>query len=153
MTDTKFWRQQWVNQQGGMIRLLCSFMTLTWHCMLKVQTSRCKIWFVRRHWSCQIDDNGYLNRSTTVPPLETSFNCSDFRFSKWLESIYNWQKLQEDVSNPAAANHKISLLSKELSSFSFGRRVSIVFKLPSEGSPPGQKIFQSVDLWLLTREP
>jgi hypothetical protein len=32
--------------------------------------------------------NGYLNWwSTTVPPLKTSYNCSDIRFSKWLESI------------------------------------------------------------------
>ena len=35
----------------------------------------------------QIVDNGYLNWSTTVPPLKTSFNRSDIRFSKWLESI------------------------------------------------------------------
>jgi hypothetical protein len=35
----------------------------------------------------QIVDNGYLNWSTTVPPLKTSCNRSDIRFSKWLESI------------------------------------------------------------------
>jgi hypothetical protein len=35
----------------------------------------------------QIVDNGYLNWSTTVPPLKTSCNRSDIGFSKWLESI------------------------------------------------------------------
>ncbi len=35
----------------------------------------------------QTVDNGYLNRSTTVPPLKRSFNRSDIRSSKWLKSI------------------------------------------------------------------
>ncbi len=35
----------------------------------------------------QIVDNGYLNWSTTVPPLKTSCNRSDICVSKWLKYI------------------------------------------------------------------
>ena len=34
-----------------------------------------------------IVDNGYLEWSTTVPPLKSSCNCSELRFSQWLESM------------------------------------------------------------------
>lgn len=32
-------------------------------------------------------DNGYLSRSTTVPPIKTSNSRSEIRFSAWLESL------------------------------------------------------------------
>jgi DDE superfamily endonuclease len=34
-----------------------------------------------------IVDNGYLNWSTTVPPMKNSCNRSEIRFSQWLESL------------------------------------------------------------------
>jgi hypothetical protein len=34
-----------------------------------------------------IVDNGYLNWSTTVPPIKHSCNRSEIRFSQWLESL------------------------------------------------------------------
>jgi hypothetical protein len=34
-----------------------------------------------------IVDNGYLNWSTTVPPMKDSCNRSEIRFSQWLESL------------------------------------------------------------------
>jgi hypothetical protein len=32
-------------------------------------------------------DNSYLSRSTTVPPIKTSYSRSEIRFSAWLESL------------------------------------------------------------------
>ena len=32
-------------------------------------------------------DNGYLSRSSTVPPMKTSNSRSEIRFSAWLESL------------------------------------------------------------------
>jgi len=34
-----------------------------------------------------IVDNGYLDWSTTIPPLKESFNRAEIRFSQWLESL------------------------------------------------------------------
>ena len=34
-----------------------------------------------------IVDNGYLNWSSTVPPLKNSMNRAEIRFSQWLESL------------------------------------------------------------------
>ena len=34
-----------------------------------------------------IVDNGYLEWSTTVPPLKSTVNRAEMRFSEWLESL------------------------------------------------------------------
>jgi hypothetical protein len=34
-----------------------------------------------------IVDNAYLKWPITVPPLKHSMNCSELRFSQWLESL------------------------------------------------------------------
>jgi hypothetical protein len=34
-----------------------------------------------------IVDNGYLNWSTTIPPLQTTADLKEIRWSQWLESM------------------------------------------------------------------